>query len=179
MINYEELYKIVESKMSTKRFEHTLRVVERAVEYAKIYKMNEEKVKLTALAHDIAKELPEEENKKYSAYFDEIEKINKSLQHAKVGAIICKQYGFSSEMINAIRYHTTGKENMTMIEKVIYLADATEEGRKVGKDYAQLAKCDIDKAMLEICKLTLKKLLDENKIIHIDSIKCYNYYNKL
>ena len=179
MIKYDELYKIVESKLSSKRFNHTLRVVDRAIEYAKVYDLDLEKVKLTALAHDIAKELSQEELEKYYNSFDEIELINSNLRHAKVGAIICSDYGFSKDMIDAIKYHTTGRSNMIMLEKIIYLADATEESREIGKNYVDLVKSDIDKAILEICSLTLQYLLKENKIIHVDSINCYNYYNHL
>ena len=179
MIKYDELYKIVESKLSTSRFKHTIGVVNRAIEYANIYGIDKEKIKLTALAHDIAKELTEEEKREYYKYFDEIEKINSNLHHAKIGAIICKQYGFTEDMINAIKYHTTGRENMTTIEKIIYLADATEEGRTIGKTYAELIKEDIDKGMLEICLFTLNKLIEQKVVIHLDSVKCYNYYNIL
>lgn len=176
MIEYDELYKIAENKLSAKRFKHTLNVIDRAVEYAKVYGIDEDEVKLCAVAHDIAKELSDEENNKYRDTLDDIEKINNNLVHSKIGAIICKQYGFNDDMINAIKYHTTGRENMSILEKIIYLADATEEGRKVGSTYTELVKKDIDKGMIEILSWTIKKLLDENKVIHIDTIKCYNYY---
>lgn len=176
MIEYDELYKIVQGKLSAKRFNHTLNVINRAVEYARVYGVDEDEVKLCALGHDIAKELRDIENKKYNDILDDIEKVNGNLIHAKIGAIMCKQYGFNDDMINAIKYHTTGRENMSILEKIIYLADATEEGRKVGSTYVEVVKKDINKGMLEILSWTIKKLLDENKVIHIDTIKCYNYY---
>ena len=186
MIKYEKLYEDVKEVLSEERFNHSERVVKRAIEYAKIYNVDIEMVKLVAISHDIAKELSEEENQKYISKYniklDDIEKANKSLLHAKIGAYICKQkYGFTQDMVNSVRYHTTGRENMSILEKIIYLADATEEGRVEYKvsDYVDLIKEDIDKAMIEISKMVINKLLKNNKLIHLDTINCYNYYNKL
>ena len=178
MISYEELYEIVKNRLSSKRFNHCLRVVERAVEYAKVYDVDLNKVKLTALAHDIAKDLSDSNIDKYTYLLDDVELVNRSLCHAKIWAIICREYGFDEDMLNSIKYHTTGRENMSMLEKIIYLADATESEREIGSsDYVELVKNNIDEAMLKICSLTLIRLLNNGKIIHIDSIKCYNYYN--
>ena len=80
-------------------------------------------------------------------------------------------------MVNAIKYHTTGKANMSIIEKIIYLADATEENRKYCSSiYVDIIKKDIDQGIIEICKWVINRLLETNKLIHIDSIECYNYY---
>ena len=186
MIEYDELYENVKNMLTEKRFKHSERVVKRAIEFAKIYNVDIDTVKLVAISHDIAKELTEEENQeyisKYNIKLDDIEKANKSLLHAKIGAYICKQkYGFTQDMVNSVRYHTTGRENMSILEKIIYLADATEEGRVEYKvsDYVDLIKEDIDKAMIEISKMVINKLLKNNKLIHLDTINCYNYYNKL
>ena len=184
MIGYENLYEDIKNMLSEKRFNHSERVVKRAIEYAKIYNVDIETVKLVAISHDIAKELSEEENQeyisKYNIKLDDIEKVNKSLLHAKIGAYICKEkYGFTDDMINSVRYHTTGRENMSILEKIIYLADATEEGRKeyIVSEYVDLINKDIDKGMVEISKWVMNKLLKNNKVIHLDTIKCYNYYN--
>lgn len=184
MINYEELYLIAKEKLSDERFKHSEAVVKRAIEYAKIYGVDEKTAKITAIAHDIAKELTAEEEafyiKKYNIKLDEIEKQNHSLVHAKIGAVICqKEYGFSLDMANSVKYHTTGKENMTILEKIIYLADATDETREYDYEpYVKIIKNDIDKGIVEITKKTIKHLLETGKMIHLDSIKCYNYYLK-
>lgn len=182
MIKYEELYNEVKKILSDNRFKHSESVVKRAVEYAKIYGVDIEIVKLAAMAHDIAKELTDEEVKKYIVKYniklDDIEKINKSLVHAKIGAYICKnKYGFTDDIINAVRYHTTGRENMSMLEKIIYLADATEENRKYcPTQYINIIKDNIDNGMIEVSKWVMNNLLQNNKIIHLDTIRCYNYY---
>ena len=182
MISYDELYKIVKEKLSEKRFKHSEMVVKRALEYAKIYGEDENIVKLSAISHDIAKELSDEENSmyidKYGIKLDCIEKVNKSLLHAKIGAEIVKnEFGFNEDMVNAVRYHTTGRENMSMLEKIICLADATEESRKeCKKEYIDIIKENIDDGMIVISKWCLEYILSQNKVIHPDTIKCYNYY---
>ena len=183
MIKYEELYKEVKENLSEKRFKHSEGVVKRAIEYAKVYNVDIKTVKLVAISHDIAKELSEEEIEKYIKEYnieiDEVEKRNNNLLHAKIGSFICKnKYGFTQDMVNAVRFHTTGRENMTILEKVIYLADATEENRKYCSSvYVDLIKKDINDGMFEVAKWVINSLLERNMVIHLDTIKCYNFYN--
>ena len=183
MINYEELYNIVKTKLSEKRFKHSEFVVKRAIEYAQIYNVDIEIVKLVAISHDIAKELTNDECKfyinKYNIIFDDVVKINKNLWHSKIGAEICKnEFGFSDDMVNAVKFHTTGRENMSILEKIIYLADATEESRNYNtQEYVQYVIDDLDDAMFKVCKWIIGKLVDKEVVIHLDTIKCYNYYN--
>lgn len=185
MIQYEKLYNEVKKRLSEKRFKHSEGVVERAIEYAKIYGVDINTVKLVAISHDIAKELTNEEIneyiQKYNIVLDNIEKMNPNLIHAKIGAYICKnEYNFTEDMSNAIKYHTTGRANMSILEKIIYLADATEENKKYcSSNYANIVKKDINQGMREICKWVINTLLENNIIIHLDSIECYNYYTKL
>lgn len=185
MIKYEKLYNEVKNKLSEKRLKHSEAVVKRGVEYAKLYKADIDTVKLVAIAHDVAKELTNEEidqyKQKYNIVLDDIEKINKDLIHAKIGAYISKQeYGFTDDMVNAIKYHTTGRANMSMLEKIIYLADATEENREYcPSHYVDIIKTDINEGMIEIQKWVINRLLEQNKLIHPNSIRCYNEYIKL
>lgn len=185
MIKYEDLYNEVKELLSEKRFKHSVSVVKRAIEYAQIYNVNIETAKLVAIAHDIAKELSKEENQKYLVKYniklDEIEKNNHNLIHAKIGACICKdKFNFTEDMVNAIKYHTTGRENMSMLEKIIYLADSTEENRKYCLlQYVDIIKDDINRGMVEVSKGVICKLLENNELIHLDTIKCYNYYSDI
>lgn len=185
MIDYDSLYNDVKAMISAKRLKHSEGVVKRAIEYAKIYNIDIETVKLTAIAHDIAKELSLEDEKKYIKEYnielDEIEKISHNLLHAIIGAYICKnKYNFTNDMVNAIKYHTTGRENMSILEKIIYLADATDENRNYSdlNYYVDIIKNNIDKGMVEVSKWVINKLVTDEKIIHTNTIKCYNYYLK-
>ena len=136
MVNYEELFNIVKNEVSEKRFNHILGVVKRAEEYAKIYDINIEDAKIAAILHDIAKEYSIQKSyeilEKYGYDLDEIEKENFNLIHGKVAGVIAKnEYKLSDDIVNAISYHTTGRKNMSILEKVIYLADATEPRKKL------------------------------------------------
>ena len=88
MIKYEKLYEDVKEVLSEKRFSHSERVVKRAIEYAKIYNVDIEMVKLVAISHDIAKELSEEENQeyisKYNIKLDDIEIPEKKFYNSTV-----------------------------------------------------------------------------------------------
>ena len=185
MIEYEKLYNEVRKKISEKRFKHSEAVVKRAIEYAQTYNIDINTIKLVAIAHDIAKELTSEEVKeyiqKYNIVLDDIEKMNSDLIHAKIGAYICKnEFNFTEDMSNAIKYHTTGRANMSTLEKIIYLADATEENRKYCPSiYVDIVKKDINQGMIEISKWVINRLLETNKLIHLNSIECYNYYIKV
>lgn len=179
---YDELYEEVKNTLSEKRFNHTLGVIKRAVEYAKIYNVNIKDVEIAALSHDIAKEKSFEESmkkaKELNIQLDEIEIKNFNLLHAKIGAEIIKnKYHFSDDIINAIKYHTTGREDMSLLEKIIFLADATEENRNYPEleSLVNLIKEDINKGMIFTLKWTIDDLIQKEKIIHMDSIKAYNF----
>lgn len=185
MVEYNIIYEDVKKSVSEKRLKHSEGVVQRALEYAKIYGVNEEEAKLTAIAHDIAKELPKDEIIKYAekigVELDGIEKENLKLPHAKIGAQICKtKYGFTEDMVNAVKYHTTGRENMSMLEKIIFLADATEPYRTYFDldYYVDLIKKDIDRGMFEVTKWCIENVISKEKVMHLDTVKCYNFYNK-
>ena len=185
MKSYEEIYNVVKSRLSEKRFNHSVCTMQRAVEYAKIYGEDEEKIKLIAIAHDIAKELNKEEIKqfieKYKISLDEMEKDNIALSHSKIGAVICKtEFGFNEDMCRAIAFHTTGRENMTTIEKIIFVADATGIDRNFEDtdEVYELAKNDLNLAIIKILKETMKEIIEKNKQMHLDTVKTYNYYIK-
>lgn len=190
MLEYEEFYEIVKSKLSEKRFRHTEGVVQRAIEYAKIYNEDTQKVKIAAILHDVAKEIPEEESyarlEKYGVKLDDIEKRNFNLIHSILGAEIAKnEYGLENDVVSAIRYHTTGKENMTTLEKIIYLADATEPNRNYMNnenelsldELVELIKTNIDEGLEYTLKWNLQSILRRNLLIHLDTVKAYNFYH--
>lgn len=152
----EAMYQYVASKLSPKRYAHTRGVVEMALEYAKLNGLDYDETFIAALFHDIAKELPAEESlalcERYHIELDEYEKKHIHLVHGKVGAAILERdWGISKpSILNGIKYHTLGRLNMTDLEKVIYLADMTEEGRssyKGKEEIKRLAQYNLDRAM--------------------------------
>lgn len=177
----EKILEDVKNTLSEKRYIHSIGVMKQAEYLAKKYGQDVEIAKAVGIAHDIAKELTEEEKIKYveenKIEIDEIEKINIGLLHAKIGADICKKkYNFTEEMQNAIKYHTTGDENMDTLAKIIFVADKTEENRKYDdlQTVQKLADEDLDKCILYILDYMLVDNVKKQKLIHPDSIKIRN-----
>ena len=134
--NFNELKEIVKSKMSLKRFTHTLGVVEMSEKLAKIYNADIEKCKVAALLHDICKEMNMEYIKNIckNNFINELSEEdleNNEILHGFAGSYYVKtELGINDkEILNAIKYHTVGAKNMTLVEKIVYIADAIEYGR--------------------------------------------------
>ncbi|ASG31383.1 bis(5'-nucleosyl)-tetraphosphatase (symmetrical) YqeK [Fusobacterium animalis] len=134
--NFNELKEIVKSKMSLKRFTHTLGVVEMSEKLAKIYNADIEKCKVAALLHDICKEMDMEYIKNicknnFMNELSEEDLENNEILHGFAGSYYVKtELGINDkEILNAIKYHTIGAKNMTLVEKIVYIADAIEYGR--------------------------------------------------
>ncbi len=183
MKNINEVEKIVKSSLSEKRFYHSQCVKKRCVELAKIYNIDIKKAELIGISHDIAKEMSSKEKleyvKKNNIKIDEIEEKNTSLLHAKIGGDIGeKQFGFSKDMKRAIEAHTTGKENMDMLSKILFISDATSEDRKWEgrQEVAKLSERNINEAILYCLNFTIKEIIENNKLLHIDTVKTRNYY---
>lgn len=180
-MNYEEIENEVKNILTEKRFIHSQGVAKRAAELAKIYGEDEKKARLIGITHDIAKEMPKEEAIKYAQengiIFDEIEKNEPGLWHSKLGAnIVEKKYGFTKDMSQAILYHTTGNVNMNKMDKIIYLADKTEEGRtKINlKEAIEISNRDLNEGVLYIAGFSINYSINKKSLIHPDTINLMN-----
>lgn len=178
----EQINKDVKEKVSEHRYKHSLGVMKKAEELANFYGLDAKKARLIGLAHDIAKQMSISEINeyilKYNFELDEIEKSNLELAHAKIGADICKRkYGFDEQMINAVKYHTTGNPEMDMLAKIVFIADKIEENRVYDdiEERRKLAFTNIDMAIIETINYTLEDSIIRGKIIHPDSIFTRNY----
>lgn len=180
-MKYEEIEEVVKHTLSEKRFQHSQGVAKRAVELARIYGEDEKIAKLIGIAHDIAKEMPYEEAISYAKEngirFDEVEKNEPGLWHSKLGADMAKKkFGFSEDMAQAILYHTTANVNMNTMDKIIYIADKTEEGRTcidlaLARD---ISNKDLDEGVLYIAKFAVEYSLKKDSLIHPDTIHVIN-----
>ena len=164
---YKKLRKKVKDVMTKSRYEHTLGVEFTAASLAMRYEVDIEKAELAGLLHDCAKCIDSEDTldecKKYNIELTDVEKRNPFLIHSKLGAVHAKKlYGVDDEdIISAIRFHTTGKPDMTMLEKIIFIADYIEPGRDKAPNLKEIRKMsfiDIDEAMYMILKDTLDYL---------------------
>ncbi len=169
--------------LSENRYLHCISTMKTARKLANQYKQEEQTVMLTALAHDIAKEMTQEEFVAYSKENDvkleEIDLYAPAILHAKIGAdIVKKKYGFTKEMQEAIYYHTTGRINMSMLDKIVFLADKSEERRK-GTDADKLRelieKEGLEKAILwDIDYYSIPRTIQKQRVIHPYSIEARN-----
>lgn len=180
-MKYEEIKKYAKNILSEKRYKHSEAVAKRAVELAKIYGEDEQKAELIGIAHDIAKEMPKEEALKYikenGIELDEIEELETGLWHSKIGAHICiKKFGFTQEMAQSITYHTTGNINMTTMDKIIYIADKTEETRPLAdlKELVDISNKNLDEGMLVIARTAINYSIRKKALIHPDTIYMMN-----
>lgn len=185
-LNYfdiERIKKDLEEKLSEIRYEHSLRVADYSKRLAKIYNADENKAYLAGLVHDCAKNLEEYYmlNKKVNSdiILDNEEKNSKNIQHAPIGAAVCKNlYGISdNEIISAVRYHTTARENMTLIEKILFISDKIEPNRKYDtvEELRKIADYDIDKAIVKFLNDSFEYLEKKSQKIHPLSVKARDY----
>lgn len=183
MINIEEIKQELKTILSPKRYEHSIGAMEKAIELAEVFGEDKEKAAYTALTHDIAKEMSIEEMQDY-ALKNEIEltkedKLITRTLHGIIGAdIVKKKYRFTKEMQDAIYYHTTGRENMTLLDKIVFLADKSEKGRE-GEDAENLRNVieteGLNKAILwDIDYYTIPRMIAKQKMLHPNSIYARN-----
>ncbi|MBQ3500235.1 MAG: bis(5'-nucleosyl)-tetraphosphatase (symmetrical) YqeK [Oscillospiraceae bacterium] len=131
----EEIKAVLKARMNEHRFEHSLNVAERAAFLAEKYGADIEKAAFAGLIHDICKGIPKEEQlsviEKEGISLDEDTLKSPALWHSIAGAIYSEhELGVTDkDVLNAIRYHTSGRGNMSILEKVVYMADLTSAER--------------------------------------------------
>lgn len=182
MVDFERAKAWIASRLSHGRFEHSLRVADEAARLAQRWGADPEKAKLAGVLHDVARELPPEEMHRL---IDEqrIQVTEQELQvqpllHAPVGAFLVQhEFGLDdAEVWAAIRYHTTGRPDMSLLEKVVYLADYIEPGRNFpGVDQARrLAEANLDAAMLWAFNQTIDYLAKRGSSAHPFTVEARN-----
>ena len=174
----------LKENLSEKRYLHSVSTMEKAKELANQYNQDELIVMLTALAHDNAKEMTDEDYFEYAKQnnieLNELDKLETICLHGKIGADIAgKKYGFTKEMQDAIYYHTTGRANMSLLDKLVFLADKTEDTRQE-EDAKKLRTImneeGLDRAILwDIDFFSIPKFIKNQRIIHPESIYARNY----
>lgn len=184
----EDIQNKLRKNLKGSRFIHTLGVEYTSVCLAMKYEEDLEKAELAGLLHDCAKELPEKKMIKICRNHGE--KISKMefeqpfLLHGKAGACIAKdKFGIEDEVIlNAIRYHTTGRPAMTLLEKIVFVADYIEPNRKKADRLPELRRLafeNLDETVLQILEQTLDYLEKTGKQIDRHTMITRDYYKKL
>lgn len=188
-MDISKLRKEMDEVQKNSRLEHTVGVAYTAASLAMRYGADMEKALIAGYLHDCAKHMSGEELlkicKKNDLELSPVEHENpSSLLHSKVGAFLAREkYGVEDEeILNAICYHTTGRPNMTLLEKIIFLADYMEPGRDKAPNLPlirQLIFLDIDKALLQVLEDTLMHLKESDKPVDDMTQKTYNYYKNI
>lgn len=179
---YEEYIKVIKERLSERRFNHSICVSVEARRLAEKYGADADKAELCGILHDITKESSAQEHfeiaEKYGVKFSDLELSAEKLWHAKTGAAYAR-YILNiddDEIINAIKYHTTGKEDMTLLQEIVFLADFTSADR----DYEDvdvmraLVGASKEMALSYALKYTINDLLHKDKAIHPDTFAAYN-----
>lgn len=184
-VDIKKIRKKMEKTLDPKRFEHTLGVAYTAAALAMCCEVDINKAQTAGLLHDCAKCMSNEKKllicEKHHIPVNDVEKKNPFLLHAKVGSYLAmKQFCIhDQDIINAILNHTTGRPGMSQLEKIIYIADYIEPGRKQAPNLTQVRRMafqDLDKALLQILGDTLKYLNSIDSPIDPMTQKTYEFY---
>lgn len=180
-----EIISKLETMLTPKRFAHSIGVRDTAVRLAKKYGADEKKAELSGLLHDCAKNIPKEDMvamcEKLGVYLDDETKSQLSLVHANLGAKLCEtEFGVTDpDILNAVRYHTLGRPNMTLLEKIVFLSDAIEPTRidHTGlSELRELAEIDLDAAVCFSANLTIDFVRSKGCPLHSQTFKTRDYY---
>ena len=186
--NIMKLQKKLQKELDEDRYCHTLGVMYTSAALAMRYGEDMEKAQVAGLLHDCAKCIPNEKKKKlcekYKIPVTQVEEGAPFLLHAKLGAYLAKtKYNVSDpEILQAITWHTTGKPDMTLLEKIVFLADYIEPARYKAAhlhEIRDIAFVDIDQAVYMTLRDTLRYL--ESGIGAVDEMtkSAYVYYKEL
>lgn len=183
----KDLKKAMKKHMDESRYEHTLGVMYTCASLAMRYGYDMEKAMLAGLMHDCAKCMPNAKKlktaEKNHLEITDLERKNPFMLHAKLGALLAKKkYDIDDEeILSAIRWHTTGRPDMSLLDKIVYVSDYIEPKRDKAPNLPkirQLAFMDIDQALLQILEDTLGYLDDSTDDIDSMTKKTYDYYKE-
>ena len=163
----ERIKNDLKENLTEYRYIHSLGVMEMAEELAKVYNVDVESARIAGLLHDIAKEMTKEESLEY------VEKNNIAIDEVEKTL-----YDVSEQIQKAIEYHTETSPNMDELAKIIYVSDKIERNRKSEKfdldAERELAKKDLDGAVLFIIDASIEKLVKKEKLMHPTIVKTRN-----
>ena len=180
-----KIRKALEKAQDARRYEHTLGVAYTATALAMRYGASLKDAEMAGLLHDCAKCLTDEKRlaicEKHNISINEIERRNPFLLHAKVGSYLAMEEFdvTSSDVINAILNHTTGRPGMSLLEKIIYVADYIEPNRKQAPNLTEVRKMafiDLDQTLVMILKDVLEYLESTEGDVDPMTRKPYEYY---
>lgn len=181
-MDLNEYDSIIKGRMGEYRYVHSVNVAKQAKLLAEKYGYNKEKAYLAGLLHDVTKETPFDEQlkiiKQGGIILDEIELSSQKLWHPISGSVYVKDILniTDEDIVNSIRFHTTGRRGMSLLEKIIFVADFTGEERNYDgvEIMREKAMSSLEEAMIFGLKFTIKDLSERELTIHPNALNCYN-----
>lgn len=179
----KEFLEILKARLTPQRLYHSICVAEKAEQLADIFGADREKSYTAGLVHDIMRYEPPEKMieliESDGQMLSDSEKAITVTLHAVAGEVYLRKVlnVTDKDILSAVRYHTTGKEDMTLLEKIIYVADLTSEDREYPdvKEVRALAEISLEKTCLRGLSFTIEENARRMRPIHIDTVNAYNY----
>ena len=176
----QEIIDKIKTLLPEKRYNHVLRVVDMAKKLARIHGTNSQKAEIAAYLHDVSKFFTLEEMKNFVWTNEHVKDYQiGELLHGFAGAIYARNRFRIDDMdiLNAIRYHTIGRKGMSDLEKIIYIADAVEEGRNypVVNEMREVAYKNLVEAILMEANRKIEYLIKLDAIIHPSTVEMRNW----
>lgn len=181
-MDMKKYYELAEKTLSERRFIHSRNVACAAVKLAEKHGCSPEKAELAGILHDITKEVSAENQLQIiesgGIILDDIYKNSPQLLHAVSGMVYCRDsLGITDEeVLSAIRYHTTAKGNMTLLEKIIFIADFISDERDYDDVDIMRAECEksLEAGMLYGLSFVIPDIVRKQRAVHPDALAAYN-----
>lgn len=181
-MNIKEYYSLAENTLSEYRFNHSKMVAKAAVELAQKYGADAQKAEVAGILHDITKEMPQNNQlqllRDNDIILDDVTNANEQILHAVSGAAYAEFILNidDKDIIDAIRYHTTAKAGMSLLQKIIFVADFISEDRTypdIDVMRSEAAK-SLEHGMIYALSYVIKSLVERHRCVHPDAIDAYN-----
>ncbi|MEE1076083.1 MAG: bis(5'-nucleosyl)-tetraphosphatase (symmetrical) YqeK [Acutalibacteraceae bacterium] len=181
-MTFDEYKNIIKVKMGKKRYTHSINVAKAAQQLAIRYGGNIEKAMIAGILHDITKEMPFDQQlqiiESNGIILNNVQSFSPKTWHAISGSVVIeKEIGIADEdILNAVKYHTSGRANMSLLEKIIFVADFIGEERDYkGVDVMRSkAKKSLEEAMLYGVTFTIRDLAERQCAIDMNTLALYN-----
>ena len=179
--NRDSLENFIKNNLTESRYRHSLGVEEMAVRLSGLHGADSEKAAFAGRYHDLAKNFDNETMNGYIRKYGLPEKLidNNALAHSKVGAVLLEnEFGVTDpEILDSVRYHTTARKGMSLLEEIVFVADVVEDNRTYSDlDYYQdLAYRNLDRACLEILEYTIGSLTSKGLEIDKDTLEARDW----
>lgn len=183
MWDIDKMDEYLSNNLKKSRYEHSVSVMNTAVKLAEKYNENTFKAQTAGLIHDCAKNLSDEKIldilKKHGYTIDDVCRSYPQIMHGAAGSIIAEEIMgvHDKDILSAVKYHTTGKSNMSTLEKIIYIADYVEPLRNFDgvDEIRKEVQVSLDGALIKAFDRTIEYVVESGKPLHIDTVEGRNY----